>query len=348
MGDFPGWADVLTRVTAEEDLPENEARAVMAEVLGGRATAAQIAGLLVAYRMKPLTVEEMTGFVAGLHDACIPLDLGEVAGAAVDTCGTGGSDQRREAAFHVSTLAAFIAAGAGVPVCKHGNRKASATSGSADLLEALGVTIDLGPEGVARCVAEAGMGFCLAPTFHPGMRHPGPIRRELGVRTLFNLVAPLANPARVRRQVVGVADGAMAERLARVLAAKGTERAMVVYGHDGLDELSTAAASTVIEVRNGDVSSFDVQAAGVGLAPVDRVPAGGDTAVNVDLVRRVLAGQPGPHRDIAVLNAAAAIVVGGRADSLATGVVEACRSIDSGAAATVLDRLVAVSGHDGP
>ena len=338
------WAATLTRLTSGEDFDEGEARALMSSVLAGDATPAQMAGVLVAYRMKPLTVAEMTGFVRAMLDAAVALDLPEdTLATAIDTCGTGGSDQRREAAFHVSTLTAFVAAGAGVPVCKHGNRKASATSGSADLLEALGVVIDLGPAGVARCVADAGIGFCLAPTFHPGMRHPGPIRRELGVRTLFNLVAPLANPARVRRQVVGVADGAMAERLTGVLAAKGASRAMVVYGHDGLDELTVAAPSTIVELREGDVRSYEVTPGDVGLASVGRAPAGGDTAANVELVRRVLGGEPGPHRDIVVLNAAAALVVGDAAPDLITGAALAAAVIDDGRAAAALDRLVEVS-----
>nr|MBA3654877.1 anthranilate phosphoribosyltransferase [Actinomycetota bacterium] len=223
------FADVFTRLLAGEDLSLDDAQATMSAVLGGEATPGQIGGLLIALRTKDVTVEELTGFVRALLDAAEPLS---VTAGAIDTCGTGGSDHRRAAAFHVSTLSALVAAGVGVKVCKHGNRRASSTSGSADVLEALGVAMDVGPAGVARCVEEAGMGFCLAPRFHPGMRHPGPVRRELGVRTVFNLAAPLANPARVTRQVVGVADPTMAEKLIRVLEANGGERAMVVYGHD--------------------------------------------------------------------------------------------------------------------
>jgi anthranilate phosphoribosyltransferase len=262
---------------------------------------------------------------------------------ALDTCGTGGSRQRREAAFNVSTVAALVAAGAGAKVCKHGNRRASATSSSADLLEALGVAIELGPEGVARCVAEVGIGFCLAPRYHPGMRHPGPVRRELGVATVFNLLGPMANPARVKRQVIGVVDGGVAEKVAHVLRANGTERAMVVYGHDGLDELTTAAASTVVELRDGEVHSFDVDPASFGLTPVQSAPAGGDTAANVELVRRLLDGEPGAHRDIVVLNAGAALVVAGVSETLADGVEAATASVADGAAARTLDLLVEVS-----
>ena len=317
-----------------------DAQAAMAAILAGDATPGQIGGFLVALRAKDVTVDELTGFVRALLDAAEPLALDV---AAIDTCGTGGSDQRRAAAFHVSTLTALVAAGAGVTVCKHGNRRASATSGSADVLEALGVAMDLGPAGVKRCVEEAGMGFCLAPRFHPGMRHPGPVRRELGVRTVFNLAAPLANPARVRRQIVGVADATMAEKLARVLLANGTERAMVVYGHDGLDELSTAASSTIVEVADGDIRSYDVDPASLGLTVVEAAPPGGDVDTNADLVQRVLAGEPGPHREIVLLNAAAAFVVAGRVAEMKDGVALAVETIDTGAAASALDRLATVS-----
>lgn len=312
----------------------------MATILAGDATPGQIGGFLVALRAKDVTVDELTGFVRALLDAAEPLALDV---NAIDTCGTGGSDHRRTAAFHVSTLTALVAAGAGIAVCKHGNRRASATSGSADVLEALGVAMDLGPAGVKRCVEEAGMGFCLAPRFHPGMRHPGPVRRELGVRTVFNFAAPLANPARVRRQIVGVADPTMAEKLARVLLANGAERAMVVYGHDGLDELSTASSSTIVEVIDGDIRSYDIEPAAFGLTVVESAPPGGDTDTNADLVKRVLAGEPGPHRDIVLLNAAAALVVAGEVSALGAGVEAAVESIDSGAAANALDRLATVS-----
>jgi anthranilate phosphoribosyltransferase len=334
------WPDLLNRLIAAEDLSLDEAQAAMATVLSGEATPAQIGGLLVALRAKDLTSDELTGMVRAMIDAAVPLQL---AGEPIDTCGTGGSAQRKEAAFHVSTLTALVAAGAGVKVCKHGNRKATATSGSADLLENLGVAVDLGPAGVTRCVDEAGIGFCLAPRFHPGMRHAGPIRRELGVRTVFNFIGPLAHPARVTRQVVGVADGTMAEKLIGVLKANGAVRAMVVYGHDGLDELTTATTSTVVELVNGEVQSFDVDPTELGLAPVVAAPPGGDTAANVELVQRVVAGEPGPHRDIVVLNAAAALVVAGKVSDIPAGVEAAVESIDSGQAASALDRLVLVS-----
>jgi anthranilate phosphoribosyltransferase len=336
---------VLVRLTEGEDLSEGEAHEVMAHVLSGEATPAQIAGFLIAERSKGPTTEELCGMLRAMLDASERVHLD---GDALDTCGTGGSRQRREAAFNVSTVAAVVVAGAGAKVCKHGNRRASATSSSADLLEALGVTIDLGPDGVAQCVEEAGIGFCLAPRFHPGMRHPGPVRRELGVATVFNLLGPMANPARVKRQVIGVVDGGVAEKVAQVLKTNGTARAMVVYGHDGLDELSTAATSTVVELRDGEVHSFDVEPESVGLTRVQTAPAGGDTAANVDLVRRLLDGEPGAHRDIVLLNAGAGLVVSGLADTLAEGVERAAASVDEGQAARALDRLVETSGRVQP
>ena len=334
------FADVLNRLLAGEDLSLDEAQDVMALVLSGEATPAQIGGLLVALRGKDATVDELTGFVRAMLAAAVPLTLDV---DAIDTCGTGGSTQRKEAAFHVSTVSALVVAGAGVTVCKHGNRRATATSGSADLLEGLGVAIDLGPEGVLRCVDDAGIGFCLAPRFHPGMRHPGPVRRELGVRTVFNFVGPLANPAHVKRQVVGVADGSMAEKLVSVLRANGATRAMVVYGHDGLDELTTAAPSTIVELADGEVRSYDVDPGSLGLAMVGAAPAGGDVVTNADLVRRILDGEPGPHRDIVLLNAAAAFVVAGKVTDLGAGLELAASSVDDGAAASALDRLVTAS-----
>lgn len=338
------FPEVLTRLLARQDLSREEAEEAMSHVLSGETTPAQIAGLLVALRAKEPSVNEMTGMVDALLGASVRLELPVDAIDAIDTCGTGGSEQRRTAAFHCSTLAGLVAAGAGAKVCKHGNRRASATSGSADLLEALGVAIDLGPDGVARCVAEAGMGFCLAPAFHPGMRHAGPVRRELGVRTIVNFVAPLANPARVRRQVVGVSDAAMAPKVAAVLAARGALHAMVVHGSDGLDELTTTGPSTVIEVREGDVEMFEVDPAALGLAKssVEEL-RGGDTQANVAIATRVLSGEKGAHRDIVVLNASAALVVADAAAGFEEGIAAAARSLDSGSAMRVLDDLIRVS-----
>jgi anthranilate phosphoribosyltransferase len=260
---------------------------------------------------------------------------------AVDTCGTGGDGSH---SINVSTVAALVVAGAGAPVCKHGNRAASSACGSADVLAALGVAVDIGPEGVAACVEQAGMGFCFAPRFHAALRHAGPTRRELGVATVFNFLGPLANPARVRRQVLGVSDPAMAEKVVGVLAANGAERAMVVFGHDGLDELTITTSSTVYELRDGSMRTATVDPTELGIPLADPATLrGGDAVANAAYAREVLAGRLGPHRDIVLLNAAAGIVAAGLADDMAAGVAAAAASVDDGRAAAVLERLVAAS-----
>lgn len=335
------WAEILEKLIAGDDLTQAEAGAAMGSMMAGEATPSQIAGFLVALRTKGASHEELCGLLAAMLDAAEPLPIG---GDVIDTCGTGGSPQRRIAAFNVSTAAALVAAGGGARVVKHGNRKATATSGSADTLEALGVVIDLGPAGVASCVEDSGMGFCFAPHFHPGMRHAGPVRRELRIRTVFNFLGPMANPARPRGQVVGVSDPSMADELAHVLRANGAHRAMVVFGHDGLDELTTTTASTVVELNEGEIRTYDIQPAGLGLRPVATDDLlGGDPEANAALVRDIVAGKQGPHRDIVVLNAGAALFVANIAHSLDEGVAAAQESIDSGAAASTLDRLVASS-----
>jgi anthranilate phosphoribosyltransferase len=281
----------------------------------------------------------MTGMVRAMLAHAEPLS---VAGDPVDTCGTGGDRSR---SINVSTIAALVVAGAGARVCKHGGRAATSAAGSADVLEALGVVIDLGPAGVTRCIDEVGMGFCFAPRFHPAMRFAAPVRRELGVPTVFNFLGPLANPARVCRQVVGVSDPAMGEKMLRVLEANGCQRAMVVHGADALDELSTTGPSWVLELdASGDIRRHQVDAAQFGLAPATLEELrGGDAAFNAEVVRRVLAGQAGPHRDIAVLNAAAGLVVAGLVDGLGAGVERAGAVIDQGAAQHVLEGLVRTS-----
>jgi anthranilate phosphoribosyltransferase len=342
LAELGGWPAVLGRLLAREDLTSTQAAAALAEILAGRATPAQIAGFLVALRMKGETVEEMTGLVAAMVEAAdpvvLPTDL-----EPVDTCSTGGAAARRTGAFNVSTIVALVLAGAGATVCKHGNRAATSTSGSFDLLESLGVAIDLGPAGVARCVVEAGIGVCFAPRFHPAMRHAGATRRELGVPTVFNYLGPLANPAGVRRQVVGVSDPAMAERMVGVLHARGATRALVVHGHDGLDELSTSTTSTVHELAEDRVRTYVVDPQDLGIEPHRGPVRGGDVATNVDLARRVLDGARGPHRDLVLLNAAAGLVAGGLTEDLIAGFDAAAAAVDSGAAATALTRLVAVS-----
>jgi anthranilate phosphoribosyltransferase len=340
-----GWPGVLGRLVVGDPLSSDEAECVLDQVLTGAATEAQIAALLVALRAKGETVDEIHGLVRAVlaHAELVAID-----GDLLDLVGTGGD---RLGSINVTTLASFITAGAGVAVCKHGNRAASGSVGSADVLEALGVVPDLGPAGVARCVAEAGMAFCFAPRFHPGFRYAGPVRRQLGVPTVFNFVAPLVNPTRPRSLLVGVSDPAMAEKMAGVLGATGCSRAMVVYADDGLDELSVTSPSTVVELRGDgtdyELSTWRLDPGDLGLPRATLADlSGGDAAFNAAAIRAVLGGEPGPHRDIGVLNAAAALVVAGRADDLASGMAMALDSLDSGGAARVLARMVEVSSRE--
>ena len=335
-----GWPVVLGTLMEGGSLERDVARATMAEILEGAATPAQIAAFIVALRMKGETVDELVGMVDAMLDASerVPLDPGL---GAIDLVGTGGD---RAHTINVSTLAALVVAAAGGRVCKHGNRAASSACGAADLLEALGVVIDLGPAGVARCVEETGFGFCFAPRYHPAMRHAGPSRRDLGIPTAFNVLGPLSNPGRVQRTLIGVADLRMAERMAGVLRAKGTDRALVVHGGDGLDELTTTGPSTVVELAGGEITRWEVDPAALGLARADREDlVGGDAATNADLARRVLAGESGPHRDIVTLNAGAGLLVAGLVEDLAAGIAAARAALDAGAAVHVLARLVEVS-----
>ncbi|HVB05046.1 MAG TPA: anthranilate phosphoribosyltransferase [Acidimicrobiales bacterium] len=338
--DAGGWPGLLSQLFQHDDLSAELAGAAFDDILSGGVEPLQIAAFLAALRTKGETVEEMAAFVRAMRRAgeVVVLDR-----AAIDTCGTGGD---RSGTINVSTVAALICAGAGVAVCKHGNRAASSQAGSADVLEALGVAIDLGPAGVARCVAEAGIGFCLAPRFHPAMRHVGPVRSGLGVATVFNFLGPLANPAAVRRQVVGVGDPRMAEKMLGVLEANGAEHAIVCYGEDGLDELSTTAPSVVLESRldgaGGRVRDrYLLDARDLGLAHAERSElAGGDPELNAARLVALLGGEEGPQRDIVCLNAAAALYVAGAAADLAAGVALARESLDSGRAASALHLLV--------
>jgi anthranilate phosphoribosyltransferase len=343
FADLGGWPGVLSRILAGGSLDFDEAECVIAQVLAGDATPAQIAGLAVSLRTKGETVDEIRGFVAGMLAQAEPLT---VEPDAIDVVGTGGD---RLSSINVSTLAALIAAGAGARVCKHGGRAASSSVGTADVLEALGVAVDLGPTGVARCVTEVGMGFCLATRYHPAMRHAAPVRRELGIPTVFNFLGPLANPARVSRQLVGVSDPAMAPKMAGVLGGNGSRRAMVVFADDGLDELSLSSPTTVLEVEGDGSGAFDVRTIRVEPADVGLPSAsledvrGGDAGFNAQVIRRVLQGERSARRDIGVLNAAAALMVSGAASELSVGVALAEASIDEGRALSVLDELVRVS-----
>ena len=331
------WPSVLTRLLAGESLERSEASGVMGSIMDGEATPAQVAAFLVALRAKGETVEELDGLAATMLERAMPV---RAAGPVVDTCGTGGD---RAGTLNVSTIAAIVAAGAGVAVAKHGNRAASSQCGSADLLEALGVRIDLDAAGVERSIEAAGIGFMFAPVFHPAMAHVAVPRREMGIPTVFNVLGPLTNPARPAAQVVGVADPGMVAKLAGVLAARGG-RAMVVRGHDGIDELTTTGPSTVLHVRDGEVEEETLDPVSLGLARAAREDlAGGDASRNREIAEAVLAGREGSPRDIVMLNAAAALTVAGEVASLQEGLTRAADSIDSGKARETLARWVEVS-----
>ena len=336
-----GWPGLLTALLDRRDLSAAEARAAMATILAGEATPAQLTGFVVALRAKGETPEELSGLLDAVLAAATTVPLGEeLRGRAVDIVGTGGD---RSHLINVSTMSAIVTAAAGVPVCKHGARAASSACGTADVLEALGVAIDLPPEGVLRCVERAGIGFCLAPTYHPAFRFAAPSRREIGIPTVFNLLGPMANPGRVRRQLIGVANPAVAERMLASLRLHGSVKAWVVHGN-GLDELTTTGPSTVLALEDDEVRTFTVDPVALGLAPA--IPdelVGGLPPQNADAVRRVMAGEHGPHRSIVLLNSAAALVVAGRAADLEEGLALAAATIDSGAAAATLDRFVAES-----
>lgn len=335
MSEF--WPGVLSQLLAREDLSRDDAADAMRRIMTGEATPAQIAAFVVALRAKGETSDE----VAGLASVMLGLaPVVDTPGPVVDTCGTGGD---RAGTINVSTIAAIVAAGAGAVVAKHGNRAASSRCGSADLLEALGVRVGLEPAGVARCLAEVGIGFMFAPVFHAAMAHAGGPRREMGIPTVFNFLGPLTNPARPEAQVVGVADARMQPVLAGVLADRGT-RAFVVRGADGIDEITTTGPSRVIETVAGVTTEFELDPATLGLAsarPGDL--AGGDPATNAAVTRAVLAGERGHARDIVLLNAAAALTVAGISPSMPEGLAAAAASIDSSRAAGVLDAWVEVS-----
>ncbi len=341
IDELGGWPALLTELLEGRDLPATSARAAMATILSGDATAAQLIGFVVALRAKGETPEEISGLLDAVLEVGTQVPLGDdLRDRAMDIVGTGGD---RSHSINVSTMAAIVTAGAGVPVCKHGARAASSKCGTADVLEALGVAVELSPEGVKRCVEDAGIGFCLAPRYHPAFRFAAPSRREIGIPTVFNLLGPMANPGRVRRQLIGVANPAVAERMLASLRLHGSHRAWVVHGN-GLDELTTTGTSTVLALEDDTVRSFTVDPVDLGLAPAIPDELTGDTPeVNAAYVRRVMAGEHGAHRNIVVLNAGAALVVAGVAESLEAGVAQAAESIDSGRAAATLDRFIQVS-----
>ena len=337
-----GWSQLLATLLRGEDLPANDAQVAMNAVLLGEASSAQIAAFVMALRSKGETADELQGMLAAVLDASesVPLSA-KLSSHAIDIVGTGGDKSH---SVNISTMAAFVVAGAGVPVCKHGNRAASSQCGTADVLEALGVKIDLNGEGVAQCVEQAGMGFCFAPKFHPAFRHAGPTRKELGVPTAFNLLGPMANPAQVGYMVVGVGDPSMAHKMAHAIAGRGVQRAWVVHGHGGLDELSLSGECAVVEMSQGNLSEFMLNAKDFGLQPADVTAVrGGDPAQNAQVIRDTFTGTRGAVRDIVVFNAAAGLVVAGVAAHMADGIERAQASIDSGAANNVVDVLIKIS-----
>jgi anthranilate phosphoribosyltransferase len=330
----PVLTSAIDRVAAGEDLAADEAARVLREIMEGGASEAETAGFLMALRTKGETVQEIAGLAATMRALALPV---RAEGDLVDTAGTGGG----RPTFNVSTTAAFVAAGAGCRVAKHGNRSATSQCGSADVLEALGARIDLEPDEVARCIEQVGFGFMFAPKHHSAMRYVVPVRKALGVRTIFNILGPLTNPAGARRQVIGVSDPSRLETIAAALGELGTDRALVVSSADGLDEFSVSGATRVVELREGRLSTYDVAPDEVGLEPAaDGAVGAGTPEENARVLRGVLAGEGGTERSLALLNAAAAIYVGGKAGSLGEGVERARESIDSGAAAGTLDRYV--------
>jgi anthranilate phosphoribosyltransferase len=330
--------DALDRVVRGGDLDVAMARGVMDRIMDGAATPAQIGALLAALRTKGETVDELAGMVMSMRDHATRVELSV---EAVDTCGTGGDGT---GTFNISTAAALVVAGAGCPVAKHGNRAASSRCGSADVLEALGVAIALSPEGVRRCVEEVGIGFLFAPAFHPAMRYAAAVRAELGIRTVFNVIGPLASPARVRHQALGVGDPVLAEKMANVLHLLGLRRAIVFAGPGGIDELGLDGEAQCHEVTPAGVRAFSLDPLQLGITPAPvQALQGGDAQDNARCIRAVLDGVPGPARDVVTLNAAAALVAAERAPGFAEGLEQARASIDSGSATRCLDGLVRVS-----
>jgi anthranilate phosphoribosyltransferase len=342
--------EALSRVVAGQHLGRSEAESVMNGIMSGQATDAQIAAFLTALRMKSETVEELIGFASVLRaKACQVRPQSGVAAAfsgterdmLVDTCGTGGD---ASGTFNISTATAFVVSGAGVRVAKHGNRSVTSLCGSADVVERLGVRIDLTPEAVARCIDEVGIGFLYAPLLHEAMRYVMLVRREMKIRTVFNLLGPLCNPAQARAQVLGVYNEKLTEMMAHVLSALGAHRAFVVHGSDGLDEISITGESKISEVREGEVRTYYVSPEDFGLtrAPMETI-LGGDATRNAEIIREILGGRKNTRRDVVLLNAAAGIVAGGKAGTLGEGIELARLSIDSGEAQARLEKLISLT-----
>ncbi|MEX0767040.1 MAG: anthranilate phosphoribosyltransferase [Microthrixaceae bacterium] len=351
MGAFSAvgaWPGVIAELIAGQDLSAEVAAASLERMLDGSATDAQIAAFIVALRIKGETVEEVTGLVGSMLAVSSPLQLDDPQ-QTLDIVGTGGSAALAGKAFNVSTMASIVAAAAGATVCKHGNRKASSTSGSTDLLESLGIEVELNGEGVLSCMRSAGVGFAFARIFHPSMRHVAPVRAQLGVPTVFNVLGPLSHPGNVGRQVLGVSDPRLMALVPQVLQRRGLTRAWVLHGEGGLDELTTTGATQVTELFEGELRSFVINPEDVGMSrvSVEKIRVGGPEE-NAAAARSILAAEKGPLRDMVVLNAAAGLVVASCAQNLAEGVELAAASIDDGRAAEVLEKLVAASQAASP
>jgi anthranilate phosphoribosyltransferase len=333
------WPTILGKLASGTDISREEARVAMSEVMRGTATPAQISALIVSLRMKGETVDEMTGLVEAIKSAAVPVPVD--ADGLVDVVGTGGD---RSGTFNISTTAALIAAAAGVRVAKHGNRSASSKCGSADVLEGLGVAIDLPVDANLTLLADTGFAFFFAPLYHPSFRHAGPVRRELGIATVFNFLGPLANPAGARRQAVGVSDRRMAERVIGVLSSLGSEFSFVFSGDGGVDEITTSGPTVIYRLKDDEITHAEFTPADFGIDRSDLSEIqGGSVADNVAILRRVLGGEAGPFRDAAVINTAPALVVSGLAMGFVEAVELARQTIDTGAAAALLDRVVARS-----
>jgi anthranilate phosphoribosyltransferase len=342
--------DALRKVVDRQDLTAEEAYWTMDEIMSGKATDPQIAALLAALRVKGESVAEITGFARAMRDKVSPVAVrrevqtsisGTDREALVDTCGTGGDASNT---FNISTATAFVVAGAGIPVAKHGNRSVSSLCGSADVVEALGVSLELTPEQVGRCIDEVGIGFLYAPLLHKAMKYVMPARRDIRIRTVFNILGPLTNPAGATAQVLGVYHESLTEVLAHVLNELGTRRAFVVHGLDGLDEVSLSGPTRISEVRDSRVQSYTIAPEDLGFIRARLSDLqGGNAAENAQIIKRVLGGEPGPKRDVVLMNASLAIAAGGRAADLHEGVKLAARSIDSGSASEKLRRLVEFS-----
>ncbi|MBN9062357.1 MAG: anthranilate phosphoribosyltransferase [Rhizobiales bacterium 65-9] len=329
---------LIAKVATGASLSRAEAVSAFDTMLSGGVTSAQAGAFLMALRVRGETVDEIAGAVTAMRDKMLRVEAPD---GAIDIVGTGGDGS---GSYNVSTLAAIIAAACGVPVAKHGNRAASSKSGAADVLTALGVKVGIDAPGVARCIREAGVGFMFAPAHHASMRHVGPVRVEMGTRTIFNVLGPLSNPAGVKRQMIGVFAESWLEPMAQVLKSLGSEHVWLVNGSDGLDEITTTGPTRAIELKNGKIHAFTIDAEKLGLqrATIDDLK-GGDAAYNAQALRAVLYGEKIPYRDIALINAAAGLVVAGRATELEEGLALAAKAVDSGAAARTLDKLVAVS-----